>query len=176
MQWQRLTVWLYPRSVSAGSGSGNPPTVRLPAMEKVTQLWAFLETLFEELMCCENFYTAQPLRGGCSKCTKAAPKAGGGDGGGSTPARAPAATRRQTRSPEQLQGERRPRAVGGLLLRGAWRLPGVRSSVRIVLQVTVFTLTSCNVISMASFCNKLVISGVFIMVCSCLDLGSCFEQ
>ena len=70
-------------------------------MEKVSQLWAFLETLFEELMCCENFYTAQPLRGGCSKCTKSTPKASGG----STPARAAAASRRQTRSPEQSQGQ-----------------------------------------------------------------------
>ena len=96
-------------AVTAGSGSGNPPTVRLPAMEKVTQLWAFLETLIEELMCCENFFTAQPLRGGCSKCTKATSlKAGGGGGGGTTPTRTPAAAgRRQTRSPEQSQGEAR---------------------------------------------------------------------
>ncbi|XP_043220790.1 polycomb protein SCMH1-like isoform X2 [Amphibalanus amphitrite] len=93
--------------ITAGSGSANPPTVRLPAMEKVTQLWAFLENLVEELMCCENFFTAQPLRGGCSKCTKATLKAGGG--GVTTPARAAAATRRQTRSPEQSQEPPAPR-------------------------------------------------------------------
>lgn len=44
--------------------------VRLPVVEKVTELWNFLEILFEELMCCENFYTSQPLVGACSKCCK----------------------------------------------------------------------------------------------------------
>jgi hypothetical protein len=44
--------------------------VRLPVIEKVTELWNFLEILFEELMCCENFYTSQHLVGACSKCSK----------------------------------------------------------------------------------------------------------
>jgi hypothetical protein len=44
--------------------------VRLPAIEKVTELWNFLEILFEELMCCENFYTSQHMVGACSKCSK----------------------------------------------------------------------------------------------------------
>jgi hypothetical protein len=44
--------------------------VRLPVIEKVTELWNFLEILFEELMCCENFYTSQHMIGACSKCSK----------------------------------------------------------------------------------------------------------
>ncbi|XP_037079298.1 polycomb protein Scm-like [Pollicipes pollicipes] len=59
--------------ITAGSG-GQQLTARLPAIEKDTQLWTFLEALFEELMCCENFYTAEPHGAGCSKCAKVPPK------------------------------------------------------------------------------------------------------
>ncbi|XP_046986831.1 polycomb protein SCMH1 isoform X1 [Schistocerca americana] len=44
--------------------------VRLPAIEKMSDLWSFLEILFEELMCCENFCTSRPLGGLCPKCSK----------------------------------------------------------------------------------------------------------
>uniref|UniRef100_A0A1W7RA05 Polycomb protein SCMH1 n=1 Tax=Hadrurus spadix TaxID=141984 RepID=A0A1W7RA05_9SCOR len=44
-------------------------TCRLPLVDKVSVFWNFLENLFEDLMCCENFYTSQPLEGGCTKCT-----------------------------------------------------------------------------------------------------------
>ncbi|GAB6031001.1 hypothetical protein CHUAL_007821 [Chamberlinius hualienensis] len=43
--------------------------VRLPLVDKVSSFWNYLESLFEELMCCENFYTNQPLEGVCSKCS-----------------------------------------------------------------------------------------------------------
>ena len=38
---------------------GSRFTVGLPAIDKVTKLWAFVRALFEELLCCENFFTAQ---------------------------------------------------------------------------------------------------------------------
>lgn len=44
-------------------------TCKLPIVDKVSMFWNFLENLFEDLMCCENFYTSQPLEGGCTKCT-----------------------------------------------------------------------------------------------------------
>ncbi|XP_066998695.1 polycomb protein Scm isoform X2 [Anabrus simplex] len=47
--------------------------VRLPLIEKTADLWGFLEILFEELMCCENFYTSRPLVGVCTKCSKQSP-------------------------------------------------------------------------------------------------------
>lgn len=50
--------------------SGRSHTTRLPKVDKVSMFWNYLENLFEELMCCENFYTSQPLEGGCSKCGK----------------------------------------------------------------------------------------------------------
>lgn len=58
------------RVVITASFDSKTVHVRLPVVEKVTELWNFLEILFEELMCCENFYTSQPLVGACSKCCK----------------------------------------------------------------------------------------------------------
>ncbi|XP_064489316.1 polycomb protein SCMH1-like [Ornithodoros turicata] len=52
---------------------GQLQTCHLPAMDKVSSFWNYLENLFEELLCCENFYTAQPLEGGCTKCASKGP-------------------------------------------------------------------------------------------------------
>lgn len=52
---------------------GQLQTCRLPVMDKVSSFWNYLENLFEELLCCENFYTAQPLEGGCTKCASKGP-------------------------------------------------------------------------------------------------------
>uniref|UniRef100_A0A1S4LTA1 Polycomb protein SCMH1, putative n=1 Tax=Ixodes scapularis TaxID=6945 RepID=A0A1S4LTA1_IXOSC len=52
---------------------GRLHTCRLPAIDKVSSFWNYLENLFEELLCCENFYTSQPLEGGCTKCASKAP-------------------------------------------------------------------------------------------------------
>ncbi|PSN34377.1 Polycomb protein SCMH1 [Blattella germanica] len=39
------------------SFDGKSTPVRLPVIEKKSELWSFLEIFFEELLCCENFYT-----------------------------------------------------------------------------------------------------------------------
>jgi DnaJ-class molecular chaperone len=58
------------RVVITASFDSKTVHVRLPTIEKVTELWNFLEILFEELMCCEDFYTSQRMVGACSKCSK----------------------------------------------------------------------------------------------------------
>ncbi|XP_035210845.1 polycomb protein SCMH1-like isoform X2 [Stegodyphus dumicola] len=52
---------------------GRTHTCRLPPIDKVSSFWNYLESLFEDLMCCENFYTSQPLEGGCTKCASKGP-------------------------------------------------------------------------------------------------------
>lgn len=52
---------------------GDTHTCRLPPIDKVSAFWNYLESLFEDLMCCENFYTSQPLEGGCTKCANKGP-------------------------------------------------------------------------------------------------------
>ncbi|KAG8179438.1 hypothetical protein JTE90_026333 [Oedothorax gibbosus] len=47
---------------------GKEETCHLPPVDKVDAFWRFLENLFEDLMCCENFYSRQPLKDGCTKC------------------------------------------------------------------------------------------------------------
>ncbi|XP_013775899.2 polycomb protein SCMH1-like isoform X1 [Limulus polyphemus] len=47
---------------------GKTNTCCLPPVDKISTFWSFLENLFEDLLCCENFYTSQPLEGGCNKC------------------------------------------------------------------------------------------------------------
>uniref|UniRef100_T1IQC7 TRASH domain-containing protein n=1 Tax=Strigamia maritima TaxID=126957 RepID=T1IQC7_STRMM len=49
---------------------GRTRTVHLPRIDKVSTFWNYLENFFEDLMCCENLFTSQPLEGGCSKCAK----------------------------------------------------------------------------------------------------------
>ncbi|XP_071540645.1 polycomb protein SCMH1-like isoform X1 [Panulirus ornatus] len=51
---------------------GEAETHRLPPLEKVEDFWSVLETLFEDLMCCENFYTQQPVSH-CTKCARQSP-------------------------------------------------------------------------------------------------------
>nr|XP_045618397.1 polycomb protein Scm-like isoform X3 [Procambarus clarkii] len=51
---------------------GEPETHRLPSLDKVEDFWSVLETLFEDLMCCENFYTQQPVSQ-CTKCARQSP-------------------------------------------------------------------------------------------------------
>ncbi|XP_077489053.1 polycomb protein Scm isoform X2 [Amblyomma americanum] len=51
---------------------GQPHTCRLPAVDKVSAFWTYLENLFEDLLCCENFYSSQPVQGGCTKCASKA--------------------------------------------------------------------------------------------------------
>lgn len=45
---------------------------KLPNVEKVSVFWSFIEGLLEDLGCCENFFSSQPLEGGCPKCNKGA--------------------------------------------------------------------------------------------------------
>ncbi|KAL3183369.1 hypothetical protein MRX96_000334 [Rhipicephalus microplus] len=52
---------------------GQSHTCHLPTVDKVSAFWTYLENLFEELLCCENFYSSQPLQGGCTKCASKAP-------------------------------------------------------------------------------------------------------
>ncbi|CAL1261842.1 unnamed protein product [Larinioides sclopetarius] len=52
---------------------GKMHTCRLPPVEKVSSFWNYLEGLFDDLMCCENFYTSQPLESGCTKCVSKGP-------------------------------------------------------------------------------------------------------
>lgn len=51
---------------------GEGKTHRLPSLEKVEDFWSALETLFEDLMCCENFYTQLPVNQ-CTKCARQSP-------------------------------------------------------------------------------------------------------
>lgn len=51
---------------------GQSYTCRLPAVDKVSAFWTYLENLFEDLLCCENFYSSQPVQGGCTKCASKA--------------------------------------------------------------------------------------------------------
>ncbi|KAK4303473.1 hypothetical protein Pmani_024511 [Petrolisthes manimaculis] len=51
---------------------GETKTHRLPSLEKVEDFWTVLESLFEDLMCCENFYTQQPVSQ-CTKCARQSP-------------------------------------------------------------------------------------------------------
>ncbi|XP_077540541.1 polycomb protein Scm isoform X1 [Haemaphysalis longicornis] len=42
---------------------------RLPPVDKASAFWTCLENLLEELLCCENLYSSQPLlQGACTKC------------------------------------------------------------------------------------------------------------
>ncbi|XP_037804727.1 polycomb protein SCMH1-like isoform X1 [Penaeus monodon] len=51
---------------------GDAETHRLTSLEKVEDFWSALESLFEDLMCCENFYTQQPITQ-CTKCARQSP-------------------------------------------------------------------------------------------------------
>ncbi|XP_076044049.1 polycomb protein Scm [Oratosquilla oratoria] len=51
---------------------GETVTNRLPPIEKVEDLWNMLESIFDDLMCCENFYTPQTLAH-CTKCARQSP-------------------------------------------------------------------------------------------------------
>lgn len=53
------------------SNNGNRTyTKRLPSAFKISDFWSYLEGMMEELGCCENFLSSQPLEGRCSKCLK----------------------------------------------------------------------------------------------------------
>lgn len=45
-------------------------TKRLPPIDKVSDVWRFLEKSLEELGCCENLFASQPLHGYCAQCKK----------------------------------------------------------------------------------------------------------
>ena len=45
-------------------------TKKLPAITGVSELWSFTEKLLEELQCCENLFTSNPLHGYCPKCNR----------------------------------------------------------------------------------------------------------
>ncbi|XP_076308461.1 polycomb protein Scm-like [Tachypleus tridentatus] len=44
-------------------------TCCLPTIDKISIFWNFLENILENLLCCENFYTSQTLKGSCKKCS-----------------------------------------------------------------------------------------------------------
>ena len=52
----------------SGIQNGKPASKRLPAVEKVSKFWCFLEGLLEDIGACENLYSSQPLEGSCPKC------------------------------------------------------------------------------------------------------------
>ncbi|XP_056016493.1 polycomb protein SCMH1-like isoform X2 [Ostrea edulis] len=45
-------------------------TKRLPPIEKVSDVWRFVEKSLEELGCCENLFASQPLHGYCAQCNR----------------------------------------------------------------------------------------------------------
>ncbi|XP_071041062.1 polycomb protein SCMH1 isoform X1 [Parasteatoda tepidariorum] len=55
---------------------GKKHICRLRSFNNATTFWLYLENLLDELMCCENFYTSQPLQGGCIKCANKGPMRG----------------------------------------------------------------------------------------------------
>ncbi|XP_029648085.1 polycomb protein Scm isoform X4 [Octopus sinensis] len=55
--------------VTANNGN-KTYTKRLPSAFKISDFWSYLEGMMEELGCCENFLSSQPLEGRCSKCLK----------------------------------------------------------------------------------------------------------
>lgn len=55
-----------------GGGGGTTDIHRLRALDRVEDFWTTLEALFEELMCCENFYTPT-LMAQCTKCERRSP-------------------------------------------------------------------------------------------------------
>ncbi|KAK2189447.1 hypothetical protein NP493_106g02044 [Ridgeia piscesae] len=48
---------------------GQVHTKRLPIVEKVSSFWSVLEDVLEDLNCCENLFSSQPLEGACPKCS-----------------------------------------------------------------------------------------------------------
>lgn len=52
--------------------NGRTHTKRLPAVERVSSFWSFVEGVLESLGCCENFFSSQPLDAPCPKCSTAA--------------------------------------------------------------------------------------------------------
>lgn len=55
--------------VSANQGN-KTHTKRLPPIDKVSDVWRFLEKSLEELGCCENLFASQPLHGFCAQCNR----------------------------------------------------------------------------------------------------------
>ncbi|CAC5396827.1 SCMH1 [Mytilus coruscus] len=55
--------------VTANQGN-KTHTKRLPPVERLSTLWRFIERMLEELGCCENLFTSQPLHGSCPKCSR----------------------------------------------------------------------------------------------------------
>ncbi|KAK7077941.1 Zinc ion binding [Halocaridina rubra] len=51
---------------------GETETHRLTALDKEEDFWNFVESLFEDLMTCENFYTRHPIKQ-CTKCARQSP-------------------------------------------------------------------------------------------------------
>ncbi|RZF46271.1 hypothetical protein LSTR_LSTR015188 [Laodelphax striatellus] len=62
--------------IITASFDGKSVTVRLPAIDKRSDLWSFMEILFEEIMCCEQFFSSEPIV--CTKCTTDKKAAGAG--------------------------------------------------------------------------------------------------
>lgn len=61
-----MSFWL---CVSANQGN-KTHTKRLPPIDKVSDVWRFLEKSLEELGCCENLFASQPLHGFCAQCNR----------------------------------------------------------------------------------------------------------
>ncbi|RXG51949.1 Polycomb protein Scm [Armadillidium vulgare] len=66
------TVYKQSSSVKGGGVTEPEVTHRLRALDRVEDFWAALEALFEELMCCENFYTQHRITH-CTKCARQSP-------------------------------------------------------------------------------------------------------
>ncbi|XP_064613975.1 polycomb protein SCMH1-like isoform X1 [Liolophura sinensis] len=59
--------------IVTATNKSKPLTKRLPPIERVSKFWSFLEDLLEDLGCCANLFSCQPLTSGCSKCPKSSP-------------------------------------------------------------------------------------------------------
>ena len=43
---------------------------KLPVVDKVSTFWNYIESLLEQLECCDNLVSSQALEARCPKCSK----------------------------------------------------------------------------------------------------------
>lgn len=73
---QPKAVYPFLKAFPSGSSSikvsfgGNTYTTFLKVPESSSQLWEYIDKLAEQLLCCENFFSAKQLQGICPKCAR----------------------------------------------------------------------------------------------------------
>ena len=76
----RMNFYLLFQLIAANYG-GKTHSKRLPAIEKVSAFWSFIEGLMDDLSCCESFYSSQPAsQVTCQKCSKSSTSSPGSSG------------------------------------------------------------------------------------------------